>query len=792
MSEKEIHGGKEETDEEEEEEEAEEEVIPEAEKEDVGTDSSCVSSPRSSSPSLNDISRPSSHEAKHYRRAQLISSSSEIEAVIKKIQGQGDNLLGVKGLEMLPSEMEFDEMELEEVTESESDSESEEQQRQQQGAPLQHLPSRSMTSEVLASVTDDEIDKILKEIYQHDRVIDSYFAESDVQQQQQCDPNDAMEDAGATGGGESSGGTEVTSTEKGKEEEDETKRKTKAREQLERRTGIKKKQMDDDDEDDLLNHWHRLQRVREEELSRDEKAPAAITTAAATTTTKTRSAVPSGLSSANEGNRDPSTGNPSSDHSLQPEPASAQWSGTTKNPDCCDAASNDAAANDAGSSTMGGVDPAIGENLTDEEKAKFKAQAENQCHRPSSSSSASTTDDLAHIEDADLKAAILKVRKLDRILARKVRKERKIKRERIQLMRKLRQELENMAPAKGKEEKENNMQFLALTLPESHSRCLELVPDRSSSAAFSEEDVEDVEPIFETQIPEFFSPQSRELCRSRLETLSSLADKMEAGANSKDGSNKSKEARKKKAGKKKKTSEKDFLSRNKELAAEAGAEVVVRMTEEEKKRLLELLADVEAELSLETIDEADEESHVMQEETSSHPLATLSGEGYLPTEADLKILDNIEKSLKNISPYVQEGFVQPVKMASEGPSYFLLDDDDDDEEDEQQPHQQQQPQQQQQQPQQQLLLLLAATLSQVLYLMPPVCFPSNMEARLIPAAPLLEDSQNLGALQGLTSLASMCRETGETAMRPLVLSLTLQVDLATNLATIMESKACMQ
>ena len=74
-------------------------------------------------------------------------------------------------------------------------------------------------------------------------------------------------------------------------------------------------------------------------------------------------------------------------------------------------------------------------------------------------------DDLAHIEDAELKAAILKVRKLDRILARKVKKERKIKRERIQLMRRLRQELENMAPAKGKEEKENNIQVGASDMP---------------------------------------------------------------------------------------------------------------------------------------------------------------------------------------------------------------------------------------------------------------------------------------------------------------------------------------
>ena len=69
-------------------------------------------------------------------------------------------VFSVNGLEMLPSELEFDEMELEEVTESESDSDSEEPQQQQQ---QQHvIPSRSMTSEVLASVTDDEIDKLLK------------------------------------------------------------------------------------------------------------------------------------------------------------------------------------------------------------------------------------------------------------------------------------------------------------------------------------------------------------------------------------------------------------------------------------------------------------------------------------------------------------------------------------------------------------------------------------------------------------------------------------------------------
>ena len=118
---------------------------------------------------------------------------------------------------------------------------------------------------------------------------------------------------------------------------------------------------------------------------------------------------------------------------------------------------------------------------------------------------------------------------------------------------------------------------------------------------------------------------------SRLETLASLCAKNENGNNDnkdgekgKDHRNKrtdkkgglGKEEKKRKNKKKPSEAEKDFLRRNVELAGEGGggdaAAGAVRMTEEEKRRLLELLADVEAELSLETIDEADEESHTLQ------------------------------------------------------------------------------------------------------------------------------------------------------------------------------------
>ena len=55
--------------------------------------------------------------------------------------------------------------------------------------------------------------------------------------------------------------------------------------------------------------------------------------------------------------------------------------------------------------------------------------------------------------------------------------------------------------------------------------------------------------------------------------------------------------------------------------------------------------------------------NISQDEEESRPLVSLSGEGFLPTAEELKILDNIEKSLKQISPYVQEGFVQAASVS---------------------------------------------------------------------------------------------------------------------------------
>ena len=76
----------------------------------------------------------------------------------------------MKGLETLPSELEFDELELEEVTESDSDSDSEERQqhqrRQQQQQQQERQPARDLTTSSTAisfnNVTDNEIDKLLQ------------------------------------------------------------------------------------------------------------------------------------------------------------------------------------------------------------------------------------------------------------------------------------------------------------------------------------------------------------------------------------------------------------------------------------------------------------------------------------------------------------------------------------------------------------------------------------------------------------------------------------------------------
>ena len=100
----------------------------------------------------------------------------------------------------------------------------------------------------------------------------------------------------------------------------------------------------------------RLQRVREEELSRDDgTAPASKVTAVPTTTTTIANAQLA-LSSATEETQT-SSGIPTTNHSSQPVSTSYE------NPQSDDVHGGN------GLSDVGG-------NLTDEEKAKFKAQAE--------------------------------------------------------------------------------------------------------------------------------------------------------------------------------------------------------------------------------------------------------------------------------------------------------------------------------------------------------------------------------------------------------------------------------
>ena len=102
----------------------------------------------------------------------------------------------------------------------------------------------------------------IQEIYQHDRVIDSFFAGSASVEKQNDEKTNASEEMEkrekmAIGGAEAEEKRDDNTSEIAASEA-EGNRKTKAREQLEKKTGIKNKQMDDDEEDDLLNHWHRF------------------------------------------------------------------------------------------------------------------------------------------------------------------------------------------------------------------------------------------------------------------------------------------------------------------------------------------------------------------------------------------------------------------------------------------------------------------------------------------------------------------------------------------------------
>ncbi|XP_072032392.1 fibrous sheath-interacting protein 1-like isoform X2 [Amphiura filiformis] len=255
------------------------------------------------------------------------------------------------------------------------------------------------------------------------------------------------------------------------------------------------------------------------------------------------------------------------------------------------------------------------------------------------------TDDLnTDSVDPKIEEAMRKMRQLDRILAKKVKREKEVKRQRLELHRQLQRELDGVKPEGRDELKEvsdNTSKFLALIPPTSHNEGVDL-----------EDDLPSVSPVFATQPldTDAAANSGRSQGADGNDTGRDTGDgestnrsvprsgRNDPTGNGKRGSKKNKKAKGKRSQDGKDENKDNFIRRNIELATDAGN--VIAMTDDEKKRLEELLQEVEM-------------LHDEEEEAIDIPhnqLQLAAGVGYLPDDNEQKMLQDIDAKLMALMP----------------------------------------------------------------------------------------------------------------------------------------------
>ncbi|XP_068758457.1 fibrous sheath-interacting protein 1-like [Montipora capricornis] len=227
--------------------------------------------------------------------------------------------------------------------------------------------------------------------------------------------------------------------------------------------------------------------------------------------------------------------------------------------------------------------------------------------------------------DPKIKKGLEKIRKLDAILAEKLKKEKDVKTFRKQLEKRWREEISQLDQIR---EKEGHGKIelsvghaLALGPPTDNDQ-----PDESVSAP--------VTPVFATQPGLVHSERDNILSPSGRETNSSCDSWAEQDIDEVE-SKSTKRMRKRKGNRSNmKEKEQNFVKRNIELAADAGS--VIPMTEAEKKRLEELLSD--------------ETDLFMIENAYVEGLALPEGEGYTLDTESLASLAEIDSKLQELVP----------------------------------------------------------------------------------------------------------------------------------------------
>ncbi|GFO30209.1 fibrous sheath-interacting protein 1-like [Plakobranchus ocellatus] len=240
-----------------------------------------------------------------------------------------------------------------------------------------------------------------------------------------------------------------------------------------------------------------------------------------------------------------------------------------------------------------------------------------------------------------LREAIIKMNKLDKILRKKVKREKEVKRERILLERRMRQEISEMehGASNFREIKMNTEKFLALAPPPSHNEGVSLEP----------EDDEEMTPLFQTQFDD--SDLDRRKSNEKNSGNGRTADSQDVGQPRSGSSVSSQGARSKSSrsglnlGSKSqdKKKKKDFIKRNKELAAEADQPVA--MTDDEKRRLQTLLEGVD---DLPEIEEGEENVSLM--DFNPFQISVQPGEGFCPDSTESRTLSAIDQRLRGLMP----------------------------------------------------------------------------------------------------------------------------------------------
>ncbi|KAK2826179.1 hypothetical protein Q5P01_020393 [Channa striata] len=222
-------------------------------------------------------------------------------------------------------------------------------------------------------------------------------------------------------------------------------------------------------------------------------------------------------------------------------------------------------------------------------------------------------------EDPKLRGAYQEMRRLDKMLAAKISKEKQVKRQRKEVQAKLWQDLmQNKAEGHSEcaHEALNTRLFLALEAPD------------------GTEDEETFVSLFETQVPSDCDTDSQHLEPSEMRPDNSTESFVRSYVDTEEeqfesshcGSSKDKK--------------KDFVKRN--IEAVSGEEGQVHLTQSEKERLAELLREIE--------EEEEDCARGGDSEEDMWAVSVLTGQGYTPEPSDLEQLIDIDSKMRLLLP----------------------------------------------------------------------------------------------------------------------------------------------